>query len=216
MSRNAWRNARTVIRCAFYVCCVMVLLLPILFCGLVLLNPFSGIDGHSSFNDLSGVSAKQRLNEWPADVNPRDVKAVSYKSDYTRDSYSSWYRVKLTSGAAESWINQVHSGQEASSRQYLHQLHEGLEGVHRTTAGPPPQHCQTGTTPTWWTPPAINFRATEVMLWYRQYDSGVGRATYSAFDESTGILWIYDYASQHDRLWSHGNIPSGTFFTVVQ
>jgi hypothetical protein len=53
------------------------------------------------------------------------------------------------------------------------------------------------------------------MLWYTDYDSGVGRATNSAFDKSTGILWIYDYACQHDRLWSPGNVPPGDVFSTV-
>ena len=51
------------------------------------------------------------------------------------------------------------------------------------------------------------------MLWYTNYDSGVGRATYTSFDEPVGVLWIYDYACQHDRLWTHGNVPAGSVFT---
>jgi hypothetical protein len=112
-------------------------------------------------------------------------------------------------------MDQMHKHQEDWSKQCLHHLHEGLEGVHRTISGPPPQHWQTGETPSWWTPPGIDFRATEVMLWYTNYDSGVGRATYSGFDESNGVLWVYDYASQHDILWSHGGMPAGDLFTTI-
>lgn len=180
------------------------------------MNPFAGFDGHSEFNKLSGNAAKKRLYDWPADVNPRDVQAVSFKTNYSRDSYSSWYRIKLTSNAAESWGNHIHRHQEISSRQCLNSLHEGLEGVHRRIDGPPPRQWQTGTTPSWWEPPSIDFRATEVVLWYTNFESGVGRATYSAFDESVGILWVYDYASQNDTLWSQGNIPHGNTFTTLK
>ncbi len=104
-----------------------------------------------------------------------------------------------------------------ASRRLVHEelgdLHEGVEGVHRTVAGPPPANWQTGECPSWWTPPKIDFRATEVMLWYTNYESGVGRATYTSFDRQSGVLWIYDYACQHDKLWTHGNIPPGTMFT---
>ena len=216
MSRNAWRNVRTVIRYVVYACCVLVVLFPILICGSFLMNPFAGFDGKSEINGLSGLAAKRRLNDWPADVDPRDVHNVSYKSEYSRDSYSSWYRIELTAGAAERWMNQIHTHQEDWSRQCLHHLHEGLEGVHRTIAGPPPHHQQTGETPNWWIPPSFNFRATEVMLWYTNYCSGVGRASYSAFDESTGVLWIYDYSSQHDILWSHGSVPTGNVFKSLK
>lgn len=216
MFQHAWRNVRTVIRYVFYVCSVLVVLFSIMICGSFLLDPFGGFDGHSEFNELPGDAAKRRLNEWPADVDYREVEAVSYQSDFSRDSYSSWYRIRLTSSAAERWMNQIHTRQEVSSRQCLDNRDEGLEGVHRTIAGPPPQHWQTGTTPTWWTPPRIDFRTTEVMLWYTDFDSGVGRATYSAFDGSTGLLWIYDYASQHDILWPHGNIPKGNVFTTLR
>ena len=77
-------------------------------------------------------------------------------------------------------------------------------------------HRQTGTTPTWWSPPAIDFRATELMKWYRGYDSGVGRATYSGYDETTKTLWIYEYSCQHDQLWSQGNVPTGQQFSTIK
>jgi hypothetical protein len=137
---------------------------------------------------------------------------VSYKSESSRDSYSSWYRITLSATAAGKWTNQIHKHQEDWSRGCLGDLHERLEGVHRTISGPPPLHSQTGETPNWWTPPNIDFRATEVMLWYTHYDSGVGRATYTSFDNLAGVLWMYDYACQHDKLWTHGNVPTGNVF----
>lgn len=91
----------------------------------------------------------------------------------------------------------------------------GSEGVSRTIAGPPPQHRQTGSTPGWWTPPAIVFRATEAMEWYTGYGSGVGRATYSAYDQATGELWIYEYSGQHDQLWDLGKVPAGEQFSTL-
>ena len=53
------------------------------------------------------------------------------------------------------------------------------------------------------------------MLWYDNYYSGVGRATYSGFDESTSLLWIYEYAAQHDKLWEPGDRPTGIDFSTV-
>lgn len=217
MSNNAFRKVRTIIRYAVYACCVLVVVAPLFICGSFLIrNPFAGFAGRSEFNELSGSAAKRRLSEWPDGVDSNDVQYVSYKSEYSRDSYSSWYRIQLARSAALTWADHMHQRQESCSRLSLHHLHEGLEGVHRTIAGPPPQHRKTGDTPPWWTPPNADFRATEVMLWYANYDSGVGRATYSAFDESTGFLWIYDYASQHDILWSHENAPAGTVFSTIK
>lgn len=181
-----------------------------------LLNPFAGFAGQSEFTELSAGAAIRRLSNWPDGVATSDVETVSYKSAYSRDSYSSWYRIKLADDAASTWINQIHSHQEEWSKRCLHDLHEGLEGVHRTIEGPPPQHSQTGETPSWWWPPTINFRATEVMLWYKDYDSGVGRATYTAFNTSDRTLWMYDYACQHNTLWTQGNVPSGSVFTTLE
>ncbi|MEI8213459.1 MAG: hypothetical protein WCI02_15030 [Planctomycetota bacterium] len=212
MGQNAWRNVRALIRYVVYAGCGLIVLFAIMICVSFLMNPFAGFAGQSEFSDLSGYSAKRRLSDWPSDVDPRDVQNVSYKSEYSRDSYSSWYRISLSATAAEKWTNQIHKHQEDWSRGCLGDLHEGLEGVHRTISGPPPLHWQTGETPTWWTPPNIDFRATEVMLWYTNYDSGVGRATYTSFDNLAGVLWMYDYACQHDKLWTHGNVPTGNVF----
>jgi hypothetical protein len=52
------------------------------------------------------------------------------------------------------------------------------------------------------------------MKWYRDYYSGVGRATYSAYDESAQTLWIYEYSCQHDILWSSGDVPAGEHFST--
>jgi hypothetical protein len=215
MSGNLWRTIRTIIRYAFYAGCVIIVVLPIVLCASFLMNPFAGFAGQSEFTDLSGRAAKRRLSQWPHGIDSGNVQNVSYKCNYARDSSSSWYRIQMTSNAAITWMNHIHKYQEDGSRRCLHHLHQELEGVHRTVPGPPPLHWQTGDTPTWWTPPSIDFRATEVMLWYTNYDSGVGRATYSTFDKSTGILWVYDYAAQHDTLWSRGSVPTGNVFSTM-
>lgn len=209
MSRSTWRFIRTSFRYLVYAGCVLIVLLPILIFIAFLFSPFLG---QSEFTDLPGDSAKLRLGGWPAGVDPGNVQAISYKSENSRDSYSSWYRIKLRASDAEKWIGQLHSRQEEGARAFLGDQHEGLEGVSRTIAGPPPLHSQTGDTPVWWKPPSTDFRATEVMLWYKQYYSGVGRATYTAFDQHTGVLWIYEYACQHDILWPHGEVPPGKVF----
>lgn len=106
-------------------------------------------------------------------------------------------------------MDHVHAKQE--SRKYsLGELDECCEGVHRTISRPPSLRRYTGRIPTWWSPPKIRFRATEMMKWYTNYDSGYALATYSGFDESTSTLWVYRYVCQHDRLWSPGDLPEGT------
>jgi len=147
-------------------------------------------------------------------VDPKDVEKVTWVYESTIDSHSSWYRVKLTPDAATAWTDRIHS--EAEKNDDSHGDHiEGVEGVHRTVPGPPPLRQQTGETPGWWTPPVIEFRATEVMIWYRNSSSGYGRATYSAFDKAAEVLWIYEYGAQHDLLWTRGQSPAGESFTIT-
>ena len=165
-------------------------------------------------NDASGadakVSAVAKMGHWPTSVDPGDVESVSWKYEGMIDSHSQWYRINLTSDAAISWIDSVHEHQESANRTSQNDV---VEGVRRTIAGPPPLHQQTGETPKWWAPPAIEFRATEVMLWSEGSGSVRGNATYSAFDPSTGWLWIYEYGAQHDLLWTKGDVPPGDAFS---
>lgn len=213
MSQSIWHLFRTWFRYAFYTWCVLIVLFPILIFAELLFDPSFG---QPEFIDLPGGLAKQRLSDWPEGIDPGDVQAMSYKSEQSRDSYSSWYRIAIRANDAEKWISQIHSRQEQRSREYLGGQHEALEGVCRTITSPPPLHQQTGKTPIWWKPPNIDFRATEVMLWYKQYYSGVGRATYTSYDQEQGVLWIYDYACQHDVLWPHGEVPAGEVFTSTK
>ncbi len=169
------------------------------------------------FTGLAGKDAAHRIvGGWPATVDPDEVQSASQKYSSSRDSHSTWYRVVLSQKAASAWQNEIHASEAQVSRGSLHHLHEGFEGVCRSERGPPPLHQQTGTTPAWWSPPAIDFRATEVMLWYKGYDSGVGRAAYSGYDESTKTLWIYEYGCQHDLLWRRGNVPAGLQFSLMR
>lgn len=175
----------------------------------------SGPPDVSGFENLTGDRARDWLgSSWPVGIDPSGVTAVSHRGYGERDGFSNWYRITLSPGAAMVWTDHVHTARERDSQQGLGRGYEGLEGVRRTIAGPPPLHEQTGDTPTWWAPPAIQFRATEAMLWYDGSGSGIGQATYSAFDESSGVLWIYDYSSQHDWLWSRGSPPNGDVFFV--
>jgi hypothetical protein len=194
----------------FLFACVSALLIAVTAVVWFLLNPFAGFDGRAEFAELSGADAKLRLRSvWPPAVEPESVRTVSQTTQWSRDSSSSWCRVELRKEAATIWMDHIHAEEERRSKECFGDHHECLEGVHRVVSGPPALRRQTGNTPAWWSPPAIAFRATEVMLWYGQGDSGVGRATYSGFDESTDVLWIYDYACQHDELWSRGKPPKG-------
>jgi len=203
------RSARRSIVVVIFVACAAVVLTAVLAVGAFLLNPFAGFDGSKEFTNLSGSLAKQRLDTaWPSSVDPGVVESASYRTQWSRDSFSSWFRIKLTKDAAKLWAENVHAEQERYSSWAKGDHHESIECVHRIVDGPPPLHHQTGETPGWWSPPSVSFRATEIMLWYKGFDSGVGRAAYSAFDESTGILWMYEYASQHDKLWFPGKMPA--------
>lgn len=210
VSSHRMGTMRRLVAVVFLIACVATVFVSVVAVGSFLLNPFAGFDGGEEFADLSGAAAKHRLrNAWPPAVDSASVRSVNFKTQWSRDSHSSWYRVKLTKDAAKGWANHIHSGQERDSKAALHNLHKRLDGVHRSITGPPPLHKQTGSTPAWWSPPKAEFRATEIMMWYTHGDSGVGRATYSGFDESTDTLWVYDYACQHDQLWSPGNAPQG-------
>jgi hypothetical protein len=169
----------------------------------------------TEFHDLPGAAAKDRLGkdrlgeDWPASVDPNSVASVSYKFESTIDSCSSWLRIELDEASASKWADDAHSKEEDAARQ--RNVGDGpVEGVRRVVPGPPPLHRQTGSTPTWWAPPAADCRATEFMAWYRHYDSGVGWALYSVFERSTKTLWIYSNSAQHDLLWHHGELPAGT------
>ena len=176
----------------------------------ILTDPFGGAD---EFIGVGGSEAKSRLAEiWPSMVDPSDVQSLSCKTESSRDSYSSWFKIKLLPAAAEKWQDDIHAQQESSCNGAADKMHEPAEGVRREVNGPPPFHRQTGTTPAWWLPPPMPFRATEAMLWYQNYNSGVARATYSGFDPASSTLWVYQYACQHDQLWSPGVVPAGRKF----
>lgn len=206
-----FRRIRRVIVISFLLGCAGAVILAPVCVGSFLLYPFGAFDGHDEFIDLSGRRAKSRLTSWPSNVETSAVQMVSHQQDSSRDSYSSWYQIKLSPDAAAIWQEYVHIQQEESSKS-VSSAHKSVERVHRTLNGRPPMHWQTGQTPTWWHPLPGDFRATEAMLWYANCDSGVGRATYSYYDESTNTLWIYQYACQHDRLWAPGCVPEGTHF----
>lgn len=215
MSHEIGKTIRSAIRYGTYVWCVGAVVAAIWATGWFLsmaLNPFGGVI--SEFTAIPGTTAKTRLGNWPGRVAPEDVFSVSHQGESSRDSYSLWYLVRLTPEAASEWMNHVHAQAESAARGMPLERKERIEGVHRTIAGPPPLHRQTGETPNWWNPPQRDVRATEVMIWYSDFSSGVGRATYSTFDEQSGLLWIYIYASQHDLLWKDGQIPDGSTFVV--
>jgi hypothetical protein len=196
--KNACRTGLLCYASVLAVYCLSFLIWP---------NWLEGFSSHVEFVDFSGEKANRALvSAWPPSVRPDEVKRVSYKHQSSRDSYSSWYRIELTSDAARRWMDRIHAGKERASSASINQA----ERVHRTVVGPLPLRRQTGTTPAWWSPPSIEFRATEAMLWYKENDSGVAHATYSAFDPSVGTLWIYQYAAQQDHLWSRGAAPKNS------
>jgi hypothetical protein len=168
------------------------------------------------FVDLSGEEARRRPpGGLPEGINPAELRKLSCKEASERDVGSSWYRVELSQAAAAKWQEAFHLAAERRNTRLG--PGEEIEGVHRIVRGPLPMDCQTGTTPTWWSPPGIDFRATEVMQWYRKSSdgtqSGVGQAMYTGFDEPTHTLWIYHYSCQHHIRWTRGNVPAGQQFS---
>jgi hypothetical protein len=106
---------------------------------LLLINPFAGFDGKKEFTAVPGTSAKSQMNEsWPPDVDTASVKSVSLKTEWTRDSYSTWFCIELPKGAAGSWAKFVHNDQERNAKECLGAGVEFAEGVHRRLVGPPP------------------------------------------------------------------------------
>lgn len=194
---------------AFYIACAAIVAEAALAIVGVVFFASAGFDSRDEFVDLPGTTAKKRLrNAWPPSVDASEVYRVSHQGESSRDSYSSWYRVELSAAAASAWIDYVHERQDSGAKQFAMDGDRQVESVHRVIPGPPPMRQQTGATPAWWSPPPSVCRATEVMLWYSGYDSGVGRATYSVFDRQRNTIWVYDYACQHDKLWHRGNPPS--------
>jgi hypothetical protein len=165
--------------------------------------------GSTEFEDLPGSTAQLRLeNDWPVSVDPSAVPSMSYKGESTFDSYSRWYRIRLDEVSAAKWTDDVHTKRKLHAMEVVGHK-ETLEGVRRTVPGPPSLRRQTGTTPSWWSPPQGDYRATEIMKWYAWYDSGIGWGIYTYYDRSTEILWIYDYCCQHDKFWSAHHVPQG-------
>lgn len=180
---------------------------------LVMFGAFGAVT--SQFADASGAEARKRLgHDWPSNVDPAQVESVSRKHASEFDRHSTWYRIRLAPAAADAWRDACHAREEHIYDGVRDAGSSGIEGVHRTITGPPPLRRQTGSTPHWWSPPAIEFRATELMKWY-DAESGVGRATYSAYDSATKTLWIYEYSAQHDLLWPRGNMPAGEHFSTI-
>lgn len=213
--RSTTRRPRALLIAAatFMLVCAGLMILTIVVVPLV--APFGGVT--EEFTDLSGQEGSQRFRSgWPPGIDPAEVQSVSRKYASSFDAHSCWYRIQLSTDAASAWRNAIHSEEERRYGKTSDQRDEGVEGVHRSVGRPPPLHRQTGTTPDWWLPPAIEFRATELMRWYHDFQSGVGRATYSGYDETTNTLWIYEYSAQHDRLWPPGKLPDGKPFSTIK
>lgn len=204
----------------FYVGCALAVALCVVVPGSLVLLPFLMPfgDEETGFVDLPGSEAHRQLqSSWPSTVDPADVRNVSSRTNASRDSYSTWTRLVLSPHAAAEWTKDAHRSEERSvlSQRPDHFKH-GAEGVRRTIAGPPSTLAKTGDEPAWWTPPSMEFKATEAMLWYRDYHSGVARATWSAYDENSETLWIYSFAAQHHLLWPHGEVPEGERFSNIR
>ena len=212
---DRWRVWRVRIRKVMFVC---LLTLPfiaigeIILCSSILLN-FMSMDGHRESVGLTGIEANGEIGFWPPDISPQDVEHVSHQIDSARDSSTERYRIEINAASAIAWQDAIHAHEEEDGHGLSHLY--GMEGIHRSIAGPPPLENQTGPTPSWWTPPFTVYRATEFMLW--SHSTGTAHGLYSAYEPATQTLWVYGYSAQHDELWSKGKLPVGTAFqTPIQ
>ena len=177
-------------------------LLPVLF----LRRPLISFEGPEPFVKEPGTVAQQKIPYlWPEAVDPKKVISVSFEAGVSIDSHSHWYRVELGPEEAHTWADVMHA--RGASIVKNPDQRSAPEGVTRTLQGAIPLRRQTGATPTWWSPPNGTLRATEVMDWYTESESGDGLAVYSIYDEDTGVLWVYDYSAQHDWMWDRGELP---------
>jgi hypothetical protein len=194
---------------------IVVIAFPIIYFKFFF-DPFEGFAGHEEFTRLSGTEAHARLagpgpvGDWPSSIDPHDVEWMSYKCESTMDSQSCWIQLKLSREAAAKWADWAHANQRVTPTESGAKLYRKIDLGEGTTSDTPPLHRQTGDSPAWWRPPPMDWRATERMAWYKDYDSGVGSGAYSAFDPSAGVLWIYDFHAQHDRLRPCGSPPKST------
>ena len=208
MTRTVSRQFRTAARVAFYGVLLTTIALPILWAAAA----FFGPNSPSEFEQLPAEEAIAHGIGWPDTVSIDDVQTVSYKYESGMDNYSAWFQIQLTPKAAEAWMTSMHNKRKDWASIHSGDSTAGYEGVQRPIVGQPPQRRVSSRTPHWWTPPSTGFTATEAMLWYRG-ESGVGSGTYTAFDQKTGMLWIYDYSRQHEILWKRGEVPQGESFS---
>ena len=87
---RVFRTVRYFVVVAFFVACAVIVSWTVFALSVVLFNPFAGFDGSREFADISGSVAKRRLDTvWPSSVDSAVVAGVSYKTQWSHDSYSS-------------------------------------------------------------------------------------------------------------------------------
>jgi hypothetical protein len=198
---------RNLMLAAAAICGFGMLALPAL---AFVLNVFVDFDGPVERIALSGPEAQSQLGkQWPDGLDSGLVDAVDFKWHGSRDSGSTWFKIRCTPAAARTWTKKMRDD-ELGWAAFCRRLHSDREGIDRVLHGKPDLRQATGTPPAWWAPPSIDFQAAEIMLWYKTNPSGVARCIYSGFDSSTQTLWIYHYLCQHDRMWTRGSPPNGT------
>lgn len=171
-------------------------------------NAFLSFSGIEQFENKSGMTAKTEFEiYWPQNIDPLQIESVSYKREWSRDSYSIWFRIVAEQETAAIWANDAH--RQHAKAMGIHSEHYIQEGITRILQGMIPLHGQTGVPPSWWDPSIGVVRATEIMDWYTVNASGYGSGTYTNYDEKTGVLWIYKYSAQHSKLWERGSPPHG-------
>jgi hypothetical protein len=165
------------------------------------LDPFPILE----FVNKSGSVAAQKMYRWDFPVDPRNVRRVSLKSASSIDSNSTWSKFELGKSDAELIAVELHR-QMAMIGDYIQRTKDCEQATRTITSIP--IRSPTSDTPAWWSPPTGNGNATENMLWYPNKSYGVAQGCYTLYDESNQILWVYEYAAQHDAHWKRGERPA--------
>ena len=207
---DRWRVWRTRVRKAIF---SFIVILPFIAVGEIilcssLLSNFMTMDGHRESVDIKGIDAIGTLGYWPPAITPQNVDHLSHQIDWSGDSVTERYRMEITAGNAAKWQDDIHADEERNGHGLSHLY--VMEGIHRSIVGPPPLEHQTGSSPSWWTPPDSDYRATEFMLW--SHSKGTAHGLYSVYEPRIQTLWVYGYSAEHNELWPAGKLPAGAAF----
>lgn len=163
-------------------------------------------DGVESFDEAAGEDVRRLLSDAGIDIASLDIGRITMRRAWTRDSHCEWWRVEVVDADAAVLADQFHTRLVPSSRF----LREKFEIERRdSTIVAISVRAESARSPAWFRPPVGEGRRTEVMSWYHDSPSGYGTGCDTLCDVAAGVLWIYVFSAQHERLWARGAGESG-------